>query len=328
MKRKYFVASAALLLTAPLALLSACASTPELTLSSNWFSDTSTKSIPPDFEETLEYSVSFEKSADAESGNFRMEYPNGGTYTTTLKAGDKNGTKIYVYTTTLKAEVRYSLGNESAEFPETVTTQVEFLDISNRLRPLSSTRTVDASAPLYAPTAKPASLNDAFNRYHYETVINYNDDLSKAEYTIKDLSTDKTDKYDIKLNGKGSFFDNEQILLLFRAAELNKSMTFRTLDPTTRTVEKIVVKEGPSAVTVKKSVKLGDSEAVEREINANTLSIAYNKANAGATQTLTYAQRGDPLHNEFRNVLLTYSYPVIYSHGTMTYQLVSANFYG
>ncbi len=329
MKKKYLLCAASLLLISPLALMSACTSTPELTLSSNWFSDTSTKIIPADFKETLTYGVSFEKSAAAENGEFSVDYRNG-TYTTTLHAGEKDGAKTYVYTTQLNIQAQYTLNGQTSDtFSESVTTRVEFLDVANRLKPLSSTRTVDASAPLCSPTSAPDTLSEAFERYHYTTEITYNGELDKATYAITDLATGEKNSEEIKLGGSGSFFDNEEILVMLRAAELSSSMTFRTLDPTTRTVEKIKVKDGPNAETVKKSVKLKtDTEAVEREFSVFTLSIAYDKANAGGTQRLTYVQRGDRDHNDYRNVLLVYTYPVIYSHGTLTYQLTSADFYG
>lgn len=331
MKKKRF---ASLLLVAPLALLAACSNTPALTLESNWFADTSRKTIPDDFEETLEYAVSFEKSTSALNGAFSVDYPNGGTYKTKLEDGEVDGKKTYVFTTELKIGAQYTLNGVSSEImDEVVTTRVEFYDVANEMRPLSSVREAAVTYPTTFPTSPPAALETGYRKEHYKVELDYNWETEKALYTYTDLASEETAKTpktkEIGVGGKGSYFDNQQLALVLRATELSSATSFRLIDITSESHESITVKEGPSAVTFKQRVKYKtDEEAVERDYNAYEVGIALNKRNSGPTQKFTFAQRGSRDSNTHRNVLLKYDVPIIYSHGTLSYRLTVANFYG
>ena len=325
---------ASLLLLAPLSLLAACATTPTLILEANWFNNTNTKIIPDDFEEILEYSISFEKSSTALKGSFKMDYPNGGTYTTTFKSGaTADGKKTYVYTTELKTEVEYTLnGVSSGTMSEVVTTCVEFLDVASELKPLTSWREVHATAPRTTPSNPFATLQACYAKLDYKNEFVYDHDKGTVTFTQTDLTSDATKKEPtvstIKIGGKGIYFDNEQLIPLLRAAELATSMSMRSVDTTTGTLDRMTIKDGPTAVTLKQSVKLkSDEKAEEREFAAYQINLAYNKQNSGGTHKFTLARPGNHDSNTYRNVCLKYEYPVIYSHGILTYTLTSADFY-
>ncbi len=336
MKKKRF---AALLIAAPLTLFAACSSTPSLELNQNWFSNTGEKNIPADFEETLVYAVSFEKSDSALKGKYYMDYPEGGTYKTTFKsAAGSNGQMKYVYETELSVKVQYTLNGASTELMEsTVTTHVEFLEAQNNLKPLLSRREAHGPVPIAEPYNPPASLEKAYNQYDYKVEIAYDHDASKADFAITYFSpspegSEEDQSYSehkqIKL--KSFCFDNEQLIPVLRAAELSSSMPLYAIDFTTKTLEKISVKNKPTNLdSWKQSVKFkGDETAVERDFKVTTVGIAYGKKNSGGTHTYTLARRSDSADsNTYRNVVLKYSYPVIYSHGTTVYNLVAANFY-
>lgn len=325
---------ASLLLLAPLALLGACSTTPTTALEANWFSSTSMKIIPDDFEETLVYDVSFTQSSSAKNGRFKMNYPNGGTYTVTFSSGaTEDGRKTYVYKTELKMQVEYILnGISSGPIDDVVTTYVEFLDSSNALKPLKSQREVHSSAPVVTPASPASTLSKCYVTMDYKAAISYNHDKDQARYSFINLASNATEanfeSKTIKLKGKGLFFDNEQLIPLLRAADLSSNMVLRTIDPTTNTLEKIAIKDGPTGTTVTQSIKRNTDQETEPEtIKATEISIAYNKRNSGGTHKFTLAKRESRDNNKWRNVCLKYEYPVIYSHGTMTYRLVSANFY-
>ena len=332
MKKKRF---ASLLLIAPLALLAACSAPQTIVLEANWFSNSSTKIIPDDFEETLEYEVSFTKSASAESSRFTMNYPNGGTYTVKLAGGaTEDGRKTYRYTTELKMEVEYILdGVSSGVREDVVKTYVEFLDSSNELKPLSSWREVHGSAPRTTPLSPGATLKDCFVTFDTKTAISYDYETNKALFTLINLAPNATiddqESRVIKLDGKGLYFDNEQLIPLLRALDLNSSMTLRTIDLGTKSLEKVEVKDGPKSITLTQSVKRKtDEAAVEETFKATEISIGFGKQNSGSEKKFVIASRDNRNSNKWRNVCLKAEYPVIYSHGTMTYRLVSANFYG
>ena len=302
-------------------------------LEANWFSNTNTKIIPDDFEETLVYAISFEKSATALKGSFTMDYPNGGTYTTTFKSGaTADGKKTYVYTTELKTEVEYTLnGVSSGTMSEVVTTYVEFLDIASELKPLSSWREVHATAPRTTPANPYATLDACYAKLNYKNEFVYDHDKGTVIFTKTNLAEGTTDEPEvskISIGGKGIYFDNEQLIPLLRAAELASSMSMRSIDTTTGTLDRMTIIDGPNAVTLKQSFKLkSDEEAQERDFDAYQINIAYKKQNSGGTHKFTLAQPGNHDSNTYRNVCLKYEYPVIYSHGTLTYTLTAANFY-
>ena len=330
---------ASLLLLAPLALFAACSTTPKLGLEANWFNQVSTKTIPDDFKETLEYKVTFEQSTSSRNGNFSMDYPNGGTYTTTFEGGSKDGKKIYVYSTTLTMQVQYTLNGEKSKLlDDVVTTRVEFMDVANELKPISSSRVVHATAPASTSSSPATTLSAAYKKLDYKTEITYNHEKQRASFNLTYLtaedeidtakSKNNIENREIKIKCKGTFFDNEQLIPALRAAELSSSMALYTIDSQECSLDKLSVKDGPTAVTVKQSVKLKtDEAATEHEFEAYEIGLAYNKQNSGGTQTFTIAKRKAPDSNTNRNVLLKYKYPVIYSHGTLTYSLIAANFY-
>lgn len=327
MKKKRLLS---LLLAAPLALLAGCSSTPELSLEPNWFSNTGTESISSSFEETLVYAVSFEKSAAALNSDFYMDYSNG-TYKTKLVGSTANNKNTYVYTTELTATVKFTLGDQSFEHDDTVTTRVEFYSAADGLRPVSSTREAHIAAPITMPSSAPATLSEGYRICNYKVEINYDETLEKATYSNTDITSDataanKTEK-EIKVSGKGSFFDNEQMYLMLRATEFSSSMTFRTIDFTVDAVTKVKIADGPTAVTLKQAVKYkDDEEAVERDYDAYEIGLAYSKTNSGPTRTLTFAQRKNRDSNTHRNVMLKCEDPIGYSHGTLIYRLIEANF--
>ena len=329
-KKKRF---AAILLVAPLALLAACSSAPKLALESNWFSNTGSNNVPDDFDETLEYAISFEKSTTALNGRFSMNYPKDGTYTVHFtSSATEDGKKTYVYETELKTEVEYYLdGASSGTMSEVVTTYVEFLDLANEMKPLKSWREVHGSAPLTSPSSPANTLDACYAKVDYRMEVVYDHEEEEATFTLTYLNTETANESEvttIDIDGSGIFFDNEQLIPLLRAAELSTSMSMRTIDPTTRTLDKMTVKDGPTAVTLKQNVKMkADEEAREYDFNANEISISYKKQNSGATHKYTIAQRDLRDSNTYRNVCLKFEYPVIYSQGVLTYRLTAANFY-
>ena len=333
-----------LLALTPLALLASCSTASPVGFSANWFRNVSTTIIPAGFEETLEYAVSFERSSTSLNGQFVMEYPEGGTYSVYFHDGsvtddEGNEQKTYVYETTLTTTVKYTLGTESITLPEVVTTRVEFLDTAHELKPLSSHREVHASAPFTTPTAPGAKLDACYVKLDYVMDISYNHEKEKAIYNLtyltkdneKDTTKNNIENREIKIKCKGTFFDNEMMIPVLRAAELSSSMSLFTIDTTTQSLDSLTVKEGPTAVTLTQRVKYSTDttpEEEEKTFNANEISIAYKKQNSGGTHKFTIAQRSTSSDsNKNRNVCLKYEYPVINSHGTMTYTLTQANFY-
>lgn len=344
MKKRNF---AGLLVLAPLVLLTACTSTPELSFESNWLSYTTQQTVPAtnagEAIETLKYNVSFTRYDSALNAPFKVHYSDG-TYTASLYSTpvtvDGKDETAYLYRTELKIKVSFTLNeNRSDTYEDTVRSETVFLNVRQNLKPISSTRTVDSHVPLYSPSSKPSALLDdkgngvAFGHYNYTTETDYTEtNKAKIKYTNLLLTqaeegeqADNVSEHTVSTKGKGSYYDNEQILFLLRGVELSSALSFRSIDPTTRTVDKVKIADGPTAV--QEACKFTEGGTVtEAAIDAYEISLAYSKSNAGASQKCVYAKKVSSDGNRYRNALLRYEQPVMYSHGTLTYTLAEAKF--
>ena len=340
---------AGLLTLAPLLLFAACtSSTPELSLESNWLSYTTQQSVPVTAEgeaiETLKYDVTFSRYESTLNAPFKIHYSEG-TYQTVLSSTtvtvDGKSEQAYKYRTELNIKVSFSLNADQSEtFSDSVVTETVFLSVAQNLRPIGSTRTVLSHVPLYMPSNPPKTLTDengngvAFGHYNYVLETDYSE-TNKAKIKMTNLLVDEEAKeedsnagvseYNVSTKGKGSYFDNEQILFLLRGVNLSSSLTFRTIDPTTRTVDKVKIADGPTAVQEACKFKMGDTD-LDAAIDAYEISLAYSKSNAGTSQKCVYAKNVGADGNVYRNALLRYEQPVLYSHGTLVYTLSDASF--
>ena len=340
---------AGLLTLAPLLLFAACtSSTPELSLESNWLSYTTQQSVPVTAEgeaiETLKYDVTFSRYESTLNAPFKIHSSEGTSQTvlsSTTVTVDGKSEQAYKYRTELNIKVSFSLNADQSEtFSDSVVTETVFLSVAQNLRPIGSTRTVLSHVPLYMPSNPPKTLTDengngvAFGHYNYVLETDYSE-TNKAKIKMTNLLVDEEAKeedsnagvseYNVSTKGKGSYFDNEQILFLLRGVNLSSSLTFRTIDPTTRTVDKVKIADGPTAVQEACKFKMGDTD-LDAAIDAYEISLAYSKSNAGTSQKCVYAKKVGADGNVYRNALLRYEQPVLYSHGTLVYTLSDASF--
>lgn len=299
---------AGLLLAAPLLLLTACTTTPSLSFTANWYSNTNNISGLSGTYEELAYAVTF-SPADS-TANFRVEYDEG-TYTTKFESTnieEAEGNPLgYYYESALTISGRYYVNGEASEkFEDYVVSKVWFLGISEGLRPVKSEKTVHSSSP----NPRFETAKDAFNTYYYRTTMVYNDALSKMEYTYLDLSkADAEGKTEtVKLGGSGTYLDNEQMLLALRGLDLSERFSFRTFDVVTHAVRTVGNLKTTESVQQdwEFSIKVGENDAVSelRTIEAYSVTIGFSGSNSGEAQTLTYARCTSPNANVYRNVLL------------------------
>jgi len=328
-----------LLALAPLTLLAACTSVPELSVESNWLRYTALKSIPPVAEtagviESLDYTVIHKRYDSMANEPFQVTYSNG-KYHTELSAenvtvGDKTEF-VYMYRTTLTIDVQFFLNDAPSEkFTDTMTTETQFYDADSNLKPIRSKQTVESHVPATTPSSAPASLeeNQAFVHYHYSNEYDYTE-ANKAKIKSTNLLSEEPAVSETTVStkkGKGSYYDNEQIVFLLRGVDLSSSMSFRSIDPSTKTVSSLKVSEGPTAVQELCNFTLKDGTKVERAIDAYEISLSYNKKNGGSPKKFVYAKKVSSENNTYRNVLLRFEQNVLNSHGTFTYQLTKASF--
>lgn len=325
---------AGLLLLAPLALLTACSGGVPLSFTANWYRNTALGASVNDTHEELVYEVTFTPAEN--EGGLEAEYDTG-TYTTGLvntnvTLSDGTTTEGYIYTTELSISGRYRLGSEVSDtFHDSVTSTVTFLRVTDGLRPVQSEKEVVSTS---ATVSVPETLEGAYTTYHYTYNVSYDASLSTATATYTDL-TEKEDgttaepevrEYDI--DGDTSFLDNEQILFALRGLDLSSAHSFRTINSVMGIVSTVSTSSASSAPTaVKEKVNFTmDGTAVDEEIDAIQVDLAYTTKPSGQPQTLVYAATTDPANNTYRNVLLRMEVPVPNSLGTLVYRLTDAQF--
>ncbi len=269
--------------------------------------------------ETLTYKVAFEKGAGIAAAGYSLNYDEG-SYVTTLETA-ANRTS-YVYKTVLEIPVTYEYEGESATFEDKITTEVTFLNASNGLRPISSTKTVVCHTPTSAASG---SLESCFNAYDYTVVNTYAEDDTKkgsATVTYKDTERTQTSSFDF---GKGdySYIDNEQLLLALRAVSTTTSTgKIEFYNPFLKTSQRAnfsfkEAKTGEFLHTV------NDAPLSSKEISYRAVSLTLDSKNPGGTQTAWIATTETTDKNTHRNVMLYLETPLSYSLGVLKYTLDS-----
>lgn len=317
---------AGLFMLAPMALLAACSgNTPALAFNANWYRNTALKANIENTLEQLEYAVTFDS---ASQNGFSVSYTDG-IYKTELKNGrvelDATQQDGYIYSTDLTISVSFTLNGATSEmFLDTVHSEVQFLSAAEGLKPVRSYREVHCHAP---STSTPTTLEGSYLDYHFTYAVEYDDALTQAETVhtnlLNGVNSSKTRMYDIE--GNGSFLDNEQILFALRGLDLVSTMSFRSINSVTGTVQKVAFS---SVTSTEVSVDFeADGESVKNSaLPAVTAVIGYAGSNSGQPHTVVYAKTTDSAANTYRNVLLSMDVPVIHSLGTLRYQLVKAKF--
>lgn len=316
---------ASLLLLAPLALLPACArNVPTLSFTANWYQNTALGGNIENTYEALEYDVTFESTP---ANGFSVSYTDG-TYKTVLQNkmialenGQQHG---YVYTTEFNIKVRYALnGQESAVFEDYVRTSVEFLPVTERLRPVRSSREVLSHSP-YGD--RPATLEDAFGEYRFSYVSEYNDATSVAKTVYTDLKTQAVSEREYEIKGEETFLDNEQILFALRGLSMTSTANFHSINYVTGGVQSVTFAAAPTETQETGLSFELNGEPFSGDVAAYSMELSYGGTNSGQRQTLVYAKTVDPAANTFRNVLLRMETTTLSSLGKLRYTLSKATF--
>ena len=310
----------ALALAATLAMttLAACTTTDQkLSFNDYWEYDALVSSSSVD--ETLEYTVTYEKLAGADALGYTLTYGEG-TYVTTLKTH----TQGYIYTTSLTMPVTFQYGTDEAEtVTDTVTTEVIFQRSKDGLRPLSSTKNVVSHTPQNGGATSTKTCY-AFYDFTVETIYpTEGKATSTVTYTTADEPYVATSSFDAS-DKKFSYLDNEQLLLALRA--LSPSTTSGTIQIYNPFIEsKQNIKLTCAEEAAKELTLNWDGEPIKKTIACRSVSLTIDDRNPGGTQTAVFAQRTNAQKNENRNIMLQLTVPLSYSIGNLIYNLVSVN---
>lgn len=324
MKRKIFFGAA---LIAPLFLLTACAAAPSLTITANWYANTSNDAIVSGTHETLRYDVTFAPSK-AES-EVTVSYT-AGSYTTDLSnltvtaensvEGLPIGFTGYLLhtETSLTGSIAYR-GSAGEVFQDTILTDVWFSNAADGLRPMKSVQTVDVHIPNTAATSKA----DAAMHNTYTSVIVYNANLSKATHTLT-VGTAAPVQKTIGLGSGGSFFDNAEILFALRGLDLSSTFSFRTINSAKAALATVASLTAPADTKYETPFSMGGESVTS--VDAVQIQFGYTGDNSGQSQTAVYALCTNQEENLYRNALLRLDTPALYGLGTFTYTLAEATF--
>lgn len=323
-------------LLASLFLFAACTSTPSLTITANWYSNTKNYGGLTGTAESLTYAVVFEPNSRI-SDDFTAEYETG-TYTTTLNdvtvsaANPVNNVPAGFHGYHLHSEFsmtgRYYLkGQKGPDFTDSFTSDVWFLGVEDALRPIYSSKRVTSNIPVTAASSPENTVSHY--EYLYEAV--YNEELTKVTITQQDLTKEgEPEVYSCGLGSGGTYLDNEQILFALRGLDLSSGFSFRTVNPASKSSAKVYNLETPALepYTADFSMKAGNAEEqkASRSIDAATLNFSYNGKNPGQSQKAVYARCTNPDENMYRNVMLHLEIEALYSLGTFRYDLTRAVF--
>ena len=318
---------ACLAFAAPMFALAACTGgTSSLALTSNWYAQVGSE-ISPNTHETLTYSVGF----TAADGNDFLSYGEG-TYTTELTAettqlADGSTELCYRLCAELTIPVTYTVNGESETFTDSVTSDVWFRDVGRSLQPVRSEKSVLSHSPLSSEA--PETLESAYAVYEYKDVTVYDASCANAQLTRTFTQpTESENTYSIELTGSGTYLDNEQILFAMRGVSTSSAASFRSINPASRAVATVAMSAAPTSASGDQAhFAIGeDAEPADRELTTYSFSLGYTGSNPGQPQTLTYAAVTSANDNTYRSVLLEMEVPVLYSLGTLRYQLTRAIF--
>ena len=324
MKKKPF---AALLLLVPLTALCACGSTATVPVKANWYRSPQQKGILSTTDERLEYDVTFESTGNSD---YSLAYDTG-KYTTALTAEkvtySSGETELsYHLHTELSITGRYTVHGETGEdFSDSVISDVWFLDVETHLRPVKSEKQVKCTLPQNSP----ATLEDAYKTYEYTYSVEYDTALRNAEigYT-QTAPEEKSYEKTVSISDNTNFFDNEQILFMMRGLTLTSTVSFSTINPLNDSqTTGVAIATAPERTALSDYKFVMDGAEVTKSIDAYKFGLSYQNSNPGREQTFVYAaDTYSEGKNQYCNVMLKMSVPVLYNLGTLNYSLVSADF--
>lgn len=285
--------------------------------------------------EILTYDVAFNAEDGLDDLGYTLDYKNG-TYRTTLKSETKDGEVIYKYSTSFSIDVIYTCNGGTAEFTDSIETEVSFRNAQKKLQPISSTKTTLSHSPMLGDGQN--SVEYCYSVFHQTATTTYADDGASGTCTVIDLTKQESDTGykttdSFEKNKKLTLFDNEQLLVALRAfssstlsakAEVyqqvvgnTQKVKFTFADSDEEEGREFAFKffEGDLSDLI-----LDNVEEVKKKITYRTASIVLDETNPGATQT-AWVATGDATANTYRNMMLRLETPLSYGLGTLVYTL-------
>ncbi len=300
--------------TSALALTACGNNDKKLTFMNYWNKDVNS---PENINETLTYSVTFQKNETAHKKlAYTLNYGTG-SYITCLQST----TDGFFYTTTLTIPVTYQYGSEAAQtFTDTVKTEVKFLGKNDLLKPVSSKKSVVSHSPV---NTTPAKLSECYTSFEYEVNVTYGEKGNAI--VVENPTGTKTESASTfsYTDSKYSYLDNETLLLALRSiSSSTTSGEVQVYNPFMQKMQNIAFSYSEKT-GAEFTHTVNGAPLTNKMISYRPTLIALQANNPGATQTAWIASTTTPDNNEHRNVMLYLKTPLSYDLGALEYRLTS-----
>lgn len=325
-KSVFFAGISATVLCGVIALTGCSASS--TTFSANWYKNTSITAYISGTSEKLTYKISYEAGTNE---YYDLSYSDGvyeTTLTNTTHSYDDGSTSenVYLLTSSLSVNVTYTVDGESANYTDTVKSEVCFKTVDNSLQPVYSYKEFSCHSPI---TSTPTNVEDSVKYYHYSFETVYDKTLDTATLYYKKLDGDKSSltdsetEYDISSNY--TYLDNEELLFAVRGMTVSEdsASTVSVLNASRSLLQNVTITNNGSEEGTYK-FDMGDGE-MDYSITANKITFIISSLQSGGEQTAYYAVV-DSDNNVYRGVMLSLESTLPYSLGTLTYTLTEAEF--
>lgn len=299
-----------------------CASTNYISVSANWYKDTTLTTTLSNTYEKLEYAITYDDSKKTNK-NTTVVYNDGASCVTELSEAvytysDSSTERCYKLTNTISISGTYTVGDKTKPFEDSVESYCYFKTADKLLQPIESFKTVKSTSVIKAS----GSLDEVIKEYNYSYKIVYDKNCKNATLTYKDLTaTNPEEKVTEKKNigGSNSIIDNEQIYFVIRGFDLSSSFgqAVSVLNASANKMQNL-------SITCYEELK--DYSAFNTTISCMKVNIRLNETLSGATQTAYYAKKVDNNNNTYRNAMVKLETPISYNMGTLVYTLGNYTF--
>jgi hypothetical protein len=301
-----------------------------LTAKSNWLQNADASAVGEVYEKNV-YEITFQSIVPEDSTKNYLTANLDGALTTILETSSYNGEACYKFSTELKLEGEYIYtASKKATVNDVVTSEVYFLGLSDKLAPLYSKKSVLSTVPAISDLIIDGAV---FGTMDYTVETTYNRESKEAHLVVtcgeKATEGFKVDNFDGNVkeySSSGTFFDNESLIFIPRAADLHESNGFSAYFYTLSALESKVQKMYLSLNSTNPTSTIEIADYVtDAGIIANKKFTVYN---VGLSISNTFSGSAIELFystepNSYRT-LVRMSTQLAYSSGKLVYTLKSS----
>jgi hypothetical protein len=298
---------------------------------SNWLPNADASAVSEVYEKNV-YDITFQSTIPEDTTKNYLTANLDGSLTTILEKSSYNGEACYKFSTELKLEGEYIYtASKKATVNDVVTSESYFLGLSDKLAPLYSKKSVLSTVPAISDMIVDGAVFGTMN-YTVETI--YNRESKEAHVIVingenatdgfKDNSSDEVIK---DYSSEGTFFDNESLMFIPRAADLNESNGFSAYFQTLSALENKIQKMhlSLSSANPTSTIEINDyvtdaGTIPNKKFTVYNVNLAISNTFSGSAIELFYST--EP--NSYRT-LVRMSTQLAYSSGKLIYTLKSSS---